>query len=49
LYKRGEKVKLKKDNRVFEALIKGVSRSGRLMTEHAFEEEFNVGEVQWVI
>lgn len=49
LYKRGEKVKLKKDNRVFEALIKNVTPAGLLVTEHGVEEEFATGQVEWVI
>jgi BirA family transcriptional regulator, biotin operon repressor / biotin---[acetyl-CoA-carboxylase] ligase len=49
LYKRNEKVKLKKDNRVFDAVIKEVSPSGRLVTQHAIEEGFDFGEVEWII
>lgn len=50
LYKINEKVKLKKDNRVFETMIKGVSPVGRLITEHGIEEEeFDFGTVEWVI
>jgi len=48
LYKRGERVKLKKSNRVFEALIKEVNRNGFLVTEHGVEEEFASGEVEWI-
>lgn len=49
LYKRNEWVKLKKRNTVFEALIKGVSARGQLITEHGTEELFEVGEVEWII
>ena len=49
LYKINTTVKLKKDNRVFEAIIKGVSPAGRLIVFHSIEEEFDFGEVQWVI
>jgi BirA family biotin operon repressor/biotin-[acetyl-CoA-carboxylase] ligase len=49
LYKRNEWVKLKKENKVFEALIKGVSSTGQLITEHGTEELFDVGEVEWII
>ncbi len=49
LYKKEEKVKLKKGNRVFEAIIKTVSPSGRLIVQHTMEEEFDFGEVEWVI
>ena len=49
LYKKGEKVKLKKDNRVFETTIKGISESGQLITQHSIEERFEFGEVEWII
>jgi BirA family transcriptional regulator, biotin operon repressor / biotin---[acetyl-CoA-carboxylase] ligase len=49
LYKLNENVKLKKNNRVFEAMIKSVSSLGKLMTTHAVDEEFDFGEVEWVI
>jgi len=49
LYKRNEWVRLKKGNRIFEALIIGVSSTGQLITEHGTEELFEVGEVEWVI
>jgi BirA family biotin operon repressor/biotin-[acetyl-CoA-carboxylase] ligase len=48
LYKMGEAVRLKKDNRSFEATIKDVSPNGELIVQHAIEERFNVGEVEWV-
>ena len=49
LYKLNERVKIKKDSRVFEVIIKGVSPGGKLMTTHAIEEEFGFGEVEWAI
>ncbi|MFI5133824.1 MAG: biotin--[acetyl-CoA-carboxylase] ligase, partial [Chitinophagales bacterium] len=49
LYKRNEKVKLKKENKIFEVIIKGVSPSGKLMIQHSFQEEFEFGEVEWLI
>lgn len=49
LYKRNEKVKFKKDSRVFEATVKTISASGKLVVEHSMEEEFGFGEVEWVI
>lgn len=49
LYKKDERVKLKKDNRVFEAVIKAVSLNGKLIATHAMDEEFDFGEVEWVI
>jgi len=48
LYKKDKKVRLKKDNRVFEAIIKSVSLPGKLVVEHAIEEEFEFGEIEWI-
>lgn len=49
LYKRNKKAKLKKGSRVFEAVVKTVTPSGRLLVQHAIEEEFDFGEVEWVV
>jgi len=49
LYKKDEKVKLKKGSRVFEATIKSVSESGQLIVQHSMEERFEFGEVEWVV
>ena len=49
LYKKDEKVKFKKDNRVFETIIKGVSETGQLITQHSIEESFEFGEIEWII
>lgn len=49
LYKRGEWVRLKKGSRVFDAVVKGVSNCGELIVQHATEERFAVGEVEWVM
>jgi BirA family biotin operon repressor/biotin-[acetyl-CoA-carboxylase] ligase len=49
LYKKNERVKLKKDNRIFEGVIKSVSPTGELIVEHAMEERFSFGEIEWVI
>ena len=49
LYKMNQKVKLKKDNRVFEAIIKDVTKDGRLVVETSVEEQFSVGEIEWLI
>ena len=48
LYKKNQKVKLKKDNRTFEAIIKDVTTNGKLVVQTSVEEEFSVGEVEWV-
>lgn len=49
LYKKDEPVKLKKDNRIFEAVIKDVSPMGQLIVQHAIEETFDFGEIEWVL
>ena len=49
LYKINEKVRLKKDNVVFETVIKGITPEGRLITKDAMERTFNFGEIEWVI
>lgn len=49
LYKRNVTVKLKKGPKVFEAMINGVSPRGKLITHHAIDEEFDLGEVEWII
>jgi len=43
-----KKVKLKKDNAVFETTIKGVSPQGKLNTADVIEREFDFDEVEWV-
>lgn len=49
LYKLNETVRLKKGSRVFNATIKDVTTMGELIVQHAAEERFSVGEVEWVI
>ena len=49
LYKRGETVRLKKDNAVFETTVVAVSPHGQLQTRDVLEREFSFGEVEWVI
>lgn len=49
LYKKNEKVKLKQGSKIFEAIIKNVSPSGKLIVQHAIEEEFTLGEIEWLI
>ena len=44
-----KKVKLKKDNSVFETTIKGVTEHGQLITQDTTERFFNFGEVSWVL
>ncbi len=49
LYKSGQSVKLKKETRVFETLVKNVTPEGRLLVQHGTEEAYNFGEIEWVI
>jgi len=49
LYKLNEKLRFKAGNRSFEAVIKGVSTSGRLILEHGVEEEYATGEIEFVL
>jgi len=49
LYKKGELVKFRKDNRVFSATIKNVNPTGQLVVQHGIEEQFNFGEIEWLI
>lgn len=49
LYKRGEPVKLRKDNIVFPCIVKEVNHTGDLAVEGAMQELFRFGEVQWVV
>lgn len=49
LYKLNEQIKLKKDNRVFEAIFNDVTINGQMVVHHAIEEKFDVGEVEWLI
>lgn len=49
LYKLNETVKLKKQNRLFDAVIKNVNTNGQLIVHHGTEERFDVGEVEWII
>jgi BirA family biotin operon repressor/biotin-[acetyl-CoA-carboxylase] ligase len=49
LYKRGEQVKLRQDNRIFEARIDGVNANGQLEVYSSVPETFNFGEVTWIL
>ena len=48
LYKRNEKVKLKKSIAVFETIIREVKSDGLLITEDTMVRSFDFGEVEWV-
>lgn len=49
LYKRGEKVRLRKGNMVFETTITGVNALGCLLTYDSIERQFDFGEVEWIL
>jgi BirA family biotin operon repressor/biotin-[acetyl-CoA-carboxylase] ligase len=49
LYKLNEQVKLKKDSAVFETTIKSVNEMGQLITTDTLEQQFNFGEISWVL
>lgn len=49
LYKKDIPVKLKQNNRIFEAIIKGVSSHGELIVQHGTEERFDFGTIDWLI
>ena len=48
LYGKNQQARLKKGNRTFDVEVLGVSDQGHLLTRHAIEEEFKVGEVEWI-
>jgi BirA family biotin operon repressor/biotin-[acetyl-CoA-carboxylase] ligase len=48
LYKKGEKVRLKKESAVFETTIKSVDKQGSLITLDNIERSFQFGEVEWI-
>jgi BirA family biotin operon repressor/biotin-[acetyl-CoA-carboxylase] ligase len=48
LYKKDEKVKLKKGTRVFEAIVRSVNPSGQLVVQTSMEECFDSGTIEWV-
>lgn len=49
LYKRGQRVRLKKGNVVMPCTIKGVTPEGRLAIEEDADLTFTVGEVEWLL
>jgi BirA family biotin operon repressor/biotin-[acetyl-CoA-carboxylase] ligase len=49
LYRRGQEVRLKKDNAAFDTVIMGVSPMGELLTKDVLSRQFVFGEVEWVI
>jgi BirA family biotin operon repressor/biotin-[acetyl-CoA-carboxylase] ligase len=49
LYKKDEMVKIKKDSRIFSAVIKKVTKTGQLVAQHSVEEQFDFGDIEWLI
>ena len=49
LYKKNEKVRLKKENMIFETAINGVNAQGQLLTTDVMERKFYFGEVTWML
>ncbi|MEJ7672935.1 MAG: hypothetical protein WKF59_09525 [Chitinophagaceae bacterium] len=43
-----KKVKLKKDNIIFETTVKGVTPHGKLITYNSMEKQFDFDEVEWL-
>lgn len=49
LYKKNERVKLKKQNIIFETTIKNVSDNGQLITVDTLERSFSFDEIEWML
>jgi BirA family biotin operon repressor/biotin-[acetyl-CoA-carboxylase] ligase len=49
LFRNNEKVRLKKENIVFETTIIEATKDGQLHTKDAIDRYFNFGEVEWII
>jgi BirA family transcriptional regulator, biotin operon repressor / biotin---[acetyl-CoA-carboxylase] ligase len=49
LYKVDQTVRLKKGSRVFEGTIKGVNAEGLLTIASSTEEQFTLGEIEWIL
>ena len=49
LYKRGQEVKLKKNNIAFNCRIIGVSALGELVVAGGLQDSFSFGEVEWIL
>lgn len=49
LYKKNKKIQLRKGNMLFETIVKGVSAQGQLLTDNGIEQQFDFGEVEWMI
>ena len=49
LFCRGEKVKLKKGNMIFETTIEKISPAGQLLTADTIQHVFEFNEVSWLV
>ena len=49
LYKKNEKVRLKKRNMTFETTIASVSHLGQLQTADSIERSFDFDEIEWLL
>jgi BirA family biotin operon repressor/biotin-[acetyl-CoA-carboxylase] ligase len=49
LYKKGQKVNFRKNNSVFEATVKSVSPGGSLTVQHSIGEEYQFGDIEWIL
>lgn len=49
LYKRGESIRIRKNNAVFETVVDHVSSHGQLITKDSIERRFDFGEIEWII
>lgn len=47
LYKKGQEVKLKHNNAVFETTIQNVTKFGNLITKDVMEKSFEFGQISW--
>ncbi len=49
LYKRNQQVKLKKENIVFNGIVKGADAAGLLEVEGGLQPQFTFGEIEWIL
>jgi BirA family biotin operon repressor/biotin-[acetyl-CoA-carboxylase] ligase len=49
LYRRDQPVRLKKDQAVFETVVKKVTPTGELLTRDVLDRQFTFGEIEWVL
>lgn len=48
LYLRGQRHRFRQGSRVFEAVVQEVTAAGELVLQHAVEERFEVGAIEWL-